>query len=81
MQSVQLDWYETKEEVLSQKFLQLKKITISARSSQNSRFFSIVPKIEHFLMKCDGFAAYFEKTEFLSSVDLFLKKSAIFAKK
>jgi hypothetical protein len=39
-----------------------------------------VPKIEHFLMKCDGFAPYFEKTEFLSSVDLFLKKSAIFAK-
>ena len=39
-----------------------------------------MPKIEHFLMKCDGFAPYFEKTEFLSSVDLFLKKSAIFAK-
>ena len=36
----------------------------------------IVPKIEN----CDRFAPYFEKTEFLSSVDLFLKKSAIFAK-
>ena len=61
-------------------FCSSKILTISAKSSQNSHIHSIVPKIEQFLMKCNGFTPNIGKTKFISLVDVLLKIFAIFAK-